>query len=172
MFTNVFAKKPFSGPQVVIDYLGRYTHRVAISNHRLVHVTKNAVSFKYKDYRDDKEKILKLTPLEFSRRFLQHVLPKGFAKIRHYGILSNKSKKVFISNILSFFERRKPSKSKFDPISHIQEKYGVNLLICPKCKSGILNRLVETPPNKGDPYFVPHYKFPSSFISLKTVLNW
>ena len=93
---NVFAKRPFAGPQQVIDYLGRYSHRVAITNHRIVHVTPDRVSFAYQDYRDGKKKVLNLSPIEFSRRFLQHVLPKGFAKIRHYGILSNKSK-VFIS---------------------------------------------------------------------------
>ena len=168
---NVFTKKPFSGPQVVIDYLGRYTHRVAISNHRLVHVANDGVAFKYKDYRDEKNKILMLSPLEFSRRFLQHVLPKGFAKIRHYGILSNKAKKIYITNILFFFDRRKASKSKFDPISHIMEKYGVNLLICPQCKSAKLQRKLEIPPNRGDPCFVPSNNFVISPFSFKTVVN-
>ena len=168
---NVFVKKPFSGPQVVVDYLGRYTHRVAITNHRIVDISNNGVAFKYKDCRDGKDKVLKLTPLEFSRRFLQHVLPKGFAKIRHYGILSNKAKKIYITDILFFFERRKAGKTKFDPISHILEKYGVNLLTCPHCKTGKLYRKEEIPPNKGDPLLVFSHNYIRSIHSSIAVVN-
>jgi len=168
---NVFVKRPFSGPKMVVDYLGRYTHRVAITNHRIVDVNHSGVAFKYKDYRDGNNKILKLTLEEFARRFLQHVLPKGFAKIRHYGILSNKAKKIHITNILLFFERRKASKTKFDPISHILEKYGVNLLICPLCKTGKLHRKLEIPPNKDDPLFVFSHNYIRSNYSNITVVN-
>jgi len=88
----VYAKEPFGGPEAVLAYLSRYTHRVAISNHRLVKADKNAVMFKYKDYRVDgpgRYKTMTLATHEFIRRFLVHVLPKGFHRIRHYGLLAN-----------------------------------------------------------------------------------
>ena len=168
---NVFAQKPFAGPQPVIDYLGRYSHRVAISNHRITMVTKKSVTFQYKDYRDGKDKHLVLTPLEFSRRFLQHVLPKGFAKIRHYGILANKAKNMFIPDILFYFERRCAAKSKFDPVKYFQEKYAVNILLCPYCKTGKLQRTSQIPPARGDPSLYLSSKFSAPHQSFKSLLN-
>jgi hypothetical protein len=88
----VYAKKPFGGPGAVLAYLSRYTHRVAISNRRLIAADANAVTFKYKDYRVEGEKRFKtmtLATAAFIRRFLSHVLPKGFHRIRHYGLLAN-----------------------------------------------------------------------------------
>ncbi len=104
---NVFAKTPFAGPRHVIQYLGRYSHRVAITNHRINHLSDQRVSFQYNDYHDNLNKVMTLTPIEFCRRFLMHVLPSGFAKIRHYGFLTNKVKNKYISEILLFLERRK-----------------------------------------------------------------
>jgi hypothetical protein len=90
----VYAKRPFAGPQQVLDYLGRYTHRVAISNHRLVSLSDDEVRFRYKDYaHGNRHKVMTLTPAEFIRRFLLHVLPAGFMRIRHYGILANRAKR-------------------------------------------------------------------------------
>ena len=87
----VYAKPPFGGPEQVLKYLARYTHRVAISNARLVALDDAGVTFNYKDYADDRRhKHLTLAPFEFIRRFLQHVLPSGFVKIRHYGLLANR----------------------------------------------------------------------------------
>lgn len=84
----VYAKPPFGGPEQVLKYLARYTHRVAISNHRLVKMEHGRVTFRYKDYADSREeKLLTLSAEEFLRRFVMHVLPKGFMKIRHYGLL-------------------------------------------------------------------------------------
>jgi hypothetical protein len=89
----VYAKQPFGGPQQVLDYLGRYTHRVAIANHRLVSVSDQQVRFRYKDYaRGNARKVLTLDAAEFIRRFLLHVLPTGFMRIRHYGIIANRAK--------------------------------------------------------------------------------
>ncbi len=86
----VYAKQPFGGPAQVIDYLGRYTHRVAISNHRLLKIQDGRVCFRWKDYRHGTvEKTLSLAALEFLRRFLLHVLPSGFVRIRHFGFLAN-----------------------------------------------------------------------------------
>jgi hypothetical protein len=88
----VYAKRPFAGPEQVLAYLARYTHRVAISNRRLLEVGDDHVSFRWKDYREDgsaRSKVMRLTPAEFMRRFLLHVLPDGFHRIRHYGLLAN-----------------------------------------------------------------------------------
>jgi Putative transposase/Transposase zinc-binding domain len=87
----VYAKRPFGGPNQVLKYLARYTHRVAISNARLLDVAGGQVSFRYKDYADsNQQKVMTLSADEFLRRFVQHVLPKSFVKIRHYGLLANK----------------------------------------------------------------------------------
>jgi Putative transposase/Transposase zinc-binding domain len=91
----VYAKRPFTGPQSVVEYLGRYTHKIAISNHRLKGMDKAGVRFSYKDYKHGSvKKEMTLDAAEFIRRFSQHILPKGFVRIRHYGILSSTSKKV------------------------------------------------------------------------------
>jgi hypothetical protein len=87
----VYAKRPFGGPEQVLKYLARYTHRVAISNARLMDVSNGQVTFRYKDYADaHKAKAMTLSADEFLRRFVQHVLPRGFVKVRHYGLLSNR----------------------------------------------------------------------------------
>lgn len=89
----VYAKRPFAGPQSVIEYLGRYTHKIAISNHRIKGVADDKVSFAYKDYKHGSaQKEMTLDALEFIRRFAMHILPKGFVRIRHYGIVSSTSK--------------------------------------------------------------------------------
>jgi hypothetical protein len=87
----VYAKRPFGGPEHVLHYLARYTHRVAISNHRLVNVTDTHVSFRWKDYaHHSKRRVMTLSHEEFLRRFLQHVLPRGFPRIRYFGLLANR----------------------------------------------------------------------------------
>ena len=96
----VYAKKPFGGPQAVLAYLSRYTHRVAISNRRLVAADDGGVSFRWKDYRIEgpgRWKTMTLTPHEFIRRFLMHVLPSGFHRIRHYGLLASGTRTVNIA---------------------------------------------------------------------------
>lgn len=88
----VYAKRPFAGPEQVLGYLARYTHRVAISNRRLIEIGDDHVSFRWKDYREDgsaRSKVMRLAPGEFMRRFLLHVLPDGFHRIRHYGLFAN-----------------------------------------------------------------------------------
>jgi hypothetical protein len=89
----VYAKRPFGGAGQVIEYLGRYTHKIAISNHRLQSIDAGKVVFNYKDYGDcGKVKTMTISAPEFLRRFCLHILPKGFRKIRHYGILSSRNK--------------------------------------------------------------------------------
>ncbi|RYD83009.1 MAG: IS91 family transposase, partial [Sphingomonadales bacterium] len=96
----VYAKPPFAGPQAVLAYLSRYTHRVAISNRRLIGFDERGVTFGYKDYRRDgadRQRLMTLSADEFIRRFLLHVLPRGFHRIRHYGLLASSSRKTSIS---------------------------------------------------------------------------
>lgn len=93
----VYAKPPFGGPEHVLHYLARYTHRVAISNHRLLSVSDSTVSFRWKDYaRASRARIMTLSCQEFLRRFLQHVLPKGFPRIRYFGWLANRTRKELL----------------------------------------------------------------------------
>ena len=98
----VYAKPPFGGPEAVLAYLSRYTHRVAISNARLVSADANTVAFRWKDYRiksRDRQKVMRLDIFEFIRRFLIHVLPGGFHRIRHYGLLASATRKANITRI-------------------------------------------------------------------------
>ena len=89
----VYAKRPFTGPESVVEYLGRYTHKIAISNHRMINHENDTVTFSYKDYKQGGvKKEMTLHALEFIRRFSLHILPKGFVRIRHYGIVSSSSK--------------------------------------------------------------------------------
>jgi hypothetical protein len=86
----VYAKAPFGGPQQVLRYLARYTHKIAISDHRIVDVNERFIAFKYKDYADNSAtKVMRLSPHEFVGRFLQHVLPRHFTRLRSYGFLTN-----------------------------------------------------------------------------------
>lgn len=125
----VYAKRPFIGPQSVIEYLGRYTHKIAISNHRIKNVEEGKVIFSYKDYKHASvKKEMTLDGMEFIRRFAMHILPKGFVRISHYGILSSTSKTayaVMIKEQLSPPAEVKNTKPK-------REIY--NPLQCPKCK--------------------------------------
>lgn len=97
---NVYAKRPFGGPQQVLEYLGRYTHKVAITSHRILSIDDTTITFKYKDYKDgNKQKQMTLSQEEFLRRFEQHILPKGFVKIRHSGFLSHQHKTERLQSI-------------------------------------------------------------------------
>src|SRR4051812_49662713 len=96
----VYAKPPFAGPEAVLAYLSRYTHRVAISNRRLLGFDESGVTFRYKDYRRDdgqRQRVMTLATDEFIRRFLLHVLPRGFHRIRHYGLLAASSRKASLA---------------------------------------------------------------------------
>jgi hypothetical protein len=119
----VYAKKPFAGPSAVLAYLSRYTHRVAISNSRLIAMDERGVTFKWKDYRvkngvkggangKTRHKTMTLAPEEFMRRFLSHVLPGGFHRIRHYGLLSNGSRKTSLPRARELLHVRAPPQAK------------------------------------------------------------
>jgi Putative transposase/Transposase zinc-binding domain len=107
----VYAKPPFAGPQAVLAYLARYTHRVAISNRRLVALDADRVTFRYKDYRrngQERYRTMTLVPGEFIRRFLLHVLPKGFHRIRHYGLFASAARQANIARVRELLVALKP----------------------------------------------------------------
>ena len=132
-----FIKETFNGAGNAIEYLGRYTHRIAISNSRILKVTDTNVTFAAKDYRNNKKIEVTLDGVEFIRRFLMHVLPKGFVKIRNYGILSNRMKKkqlkLIRKKLASQEYKSKLAGLKMDEI--ILALYGVNIKLCPCCQS-------------------------------------
>ncbi len=135
----VFAKKPFSGPEQVLTYLGRYTHRIAISNHRIKAVDNNEVTFTYKARSDEnKTKTMTLNAMEFIRRFLLHVLPSRFMKIRYYGFLANTNKKKSIPLIRRLIGKDMDIQVFINETT--QEKVlrltGHDILQCPNCKKG------------------------------------
>jgi hypothetical protein len=110
----VYAKPPFGGPKAVLAYLSRYTHRVAISNHRLISADAETVAFRWKDYRiksGDRQRIMRLATPEFIRRFLIHVLPDGFHRVRHYGLLASSARKTNIAKIRALLrvQRHEPN---------------------------------------------------------------
>lgn len=142
---NVYAKKPFGGPQQVIEYLGRYTHKVAITPQRIITADENHITFRYKDYRDgDKQKVMTVSSTEFTRRFEQHFLPKGFVKIRSYGYLKHYQKHKRLNEIRKQLHLPDaPLKVRVPVRIWMIEKHGKDILLCPKCEKGTM-LLMET----------------------------
>ena len=144
----VYAKPPFGGPQKVLEYLGRYTHRVAISNHRLLAMENGQVSFAWKDYRDGKKKQMTVPAEEFIRRFLLHSLPPGFQRIRYYGWLANchraanleLCRRLLSSPAVELLPKPKDYRDYYLALS------GKDLRKCPKCGTGTMVRLVVNAP--------------------------
>jgi hypothetical protein len=135
----VYCQKPFAGPKAIINYLGNYTHRVAISNNRIIELDQGQVTFRYKDYRINRaEKSITLQVTEFIRRFLQHILPDGFCKIRYYGILALRNLKErlevcrMVINRTTFF----PVLEGLSALEVWRTVTGHDPLCCPKCKTG------------------------------------
>jgi hypothetical protein len=147
----VYAKKPFGSPQTVLDYLGRYTHRVALSNNRIVKVENGQVTLSYRDRKDgDRKKTIALDAHEFIRRFLLHVLPDGFMRIRHFGFLANRSKKQALAQCRRLLKidaalPQSPKESAKDLLLRIT---GIDLSRCPCCQKGTLIVVAELPRTK------------------------
>jgi len=139
----VYAKPPFAGPQQVLDYVGRYTHRVAISNNRLLDIENDQVRFQWKDYRDgDQIKAMTLSADEFIRRFLLHLLPDGFQRIRYYGFLGNRYRREKLEQCRRLLgmplpaERTNSSSVEKDYRDRYEELTGQSLHQCPQCSQG------------------------------------
>jgi hypothetical protein len=136
----VYSKAPFAGPEQVLRYVARYTHRVAISNDRLLDIENGRVTFSWKDYRDNNQrKIMALAAGEFIRRFLMHVLPNGFKRIRHYGLLANccRARKLALCRQLLRMPPHQPGVHlKNDYRKRYEALTGRSLIQCPLCKHG------------------------------------
>jgi len=130
-------KETFKGAENVIEYLGRYTHKIAISNSRIRDIQPEGITFRYKDYKSGTNEMMCLKPVEFIRRFLMHVLPSGFVKIRHYGLLSNRSKKVKLKICRNLIKRcyQKPRLEGLSTPQILMELFGIDISKCPKCGS-------------------------------------
>ena len=145
----VYAKKPFGSPQTVLDYLGRYTHRVALSNDRIVKVENGQVTLSYRDRKDgDRKKTIPLEVHEFIRRFLLHVLPEGFMRIRHFGFLANRSKKQALAQCrrLLKMDPLLPQSQKESAKDVLLRITGFDLNRCPSCHNGTLIVVAALPP--------------------------
>ena len=148
----VYAKRPFAGPEQVLDYVGRYTHRVAISNNRLLDIAGGKVTFRYKDYRHDaQQKTMTLEAGEFIRRFLLHVLPEGFQRIRYYGFLANRYREQKLARCRELLAMPAPesadSEASKDYSQRCKELTGFSLWECPVCHRGRMLIIQILPPS-------------------------
>ena len=140
----VYAKRPFAGPKAVLAYLSRYTHRVAISNRRLVALDKHGVTFRWKDYRAQgrtRQKTMTLAPEEFMRRFLLHVLPDGFHRIRHYGLLANPRRRESLARIRTLLAVPAVDEMRPDPLP-VPAGIVPPAFVCPCCGAAMV--VIET----------------------------
>ena len=143
----VYAKQPFGSPQSVLDYLGRYTHRVALSNDRMLSAHSREVVFTYRDRKNaNRKKTMTLDAQEFIRRFLLHVIPKGFVRVRHFGFLANRSKSL-LSKCRQLLDLapampKLPQKSVHELMLQLT---GIDITRCPLCQKGTLVFLANLP---------------------------
>ncbi len=142
---NVYAKKPFGGPLQVLNYLGRYTHKVAITAHRIeaIDEVQQTIRFKYKDYHargtNKEQQVLTLPIIEFIRRYEQHILPKGFVKIRHYGYLKNYKRSERLRELFAILQLPAPPPKVQVPVKvRMLEKHGIDITLCAVCKTGTM----------------------------------
>ena len=153
----VYAKRPFAGPTQLLEYLGRYTHRVAISNERLVSHTDGVVRFRWRDYADgDRVKIMTLAAEEFIRRFLLHVVPGGFVRIRHFGFLANRTRRAKLARCRALLAQPAPAASAIESVPALMRRLtGIDIERCPVCQQGRLHvteiLTPTSPPTRGVP---------------------
>lgn len=148
----IYCKQPFLGPEQVIEYLGRYSHKIAISNHRIKSIANNKITFSYKDYADaNKTKLQTLDAGEFLRRFCMHILPPRFMKMRHYGFLSNRGKKKLKIHQMQLGKMPQP-KLKLNYKEVCKQLLHLDIDVCPCCKTGKMITLItfaaNAPPSK------------------------
>ena len=146
----VYCKPPFKNAACVVEYLGRYTHRVAISNNRIIALENGIVTFKWRDYKDNNRwKIMRLTAKEFIRRFLIHILPDRFMKIRHYGLLGNRNKTVKLALCKKLTHTPLVERLKLSTRELLLKLTGRDINMCPQCGLGKMRRtlnIAKSPP--------------------------
>ena len=156
----VYAKPPFAGPEAVLAYLSRYTHRVAISSRRLISFNEAGVTFRYKDYRrsgPDRQQVMTLAADEFIRRFLLHVLPRGFHRIRHYGLLASSARKANLALARALLDVAPPRPDNNTPEEPLDTRRP-----CPCCGGHMI--VIETFARWGQPRAPPHSPSPAGSI--------
>jgi len=151
----VYAKRPFAGPEAVLAYLGRYTHRTAIGNERLVSLSANTVRFRYRDYaRGERRRVMSLAAGEFLRRFCLHVLPRGFNRIRHYGLLANRNKRELLQRARAALHVpvATDTPAACEPVAAFWQRLAsIDIEACPHCASGRLRVLATIAPQPHPP---------------------
>lgn len=154
----VYAKQPFAGPKQVIEYMGRYSHKIAISNHRIKNVAEGKVTFSYKDYaQQGVQKHMTMEAVEFLRRFCLHILPPKFMKIRHYGILASRTKPMLrMQQMLMGIIVIKKEKTNWKEITNT--KLGFDVDACPCCKTGKMIRILSFDANAPPVFFLEQIK--------------
>jgi hypothetical protein len=142
-----YAKRPFAGPEQVLEYLGRYTHRVAITNNRIISIDNGTVTFTYRDRQDNnKIKPMGLTADEFIRRFLLHILPRGFMKIRYFGFLAHTNKKQAVFLIRRLLGVNSKAEKTKETIPEMMLRLtGTDITCCPRCKKGTMTIIKKLP---------------------------
>jgi hypothetical protein len=146
----VHAKEPIKQPEYVLEYVGRYTHRVAISNHRLVSLEDGRVTFTYKNRKTEQIQETTIEAVEFIRRFLLHALPNGFVKIRHYGFLANRDRTKNLAKIHKLHGLPKPEKSAEKSVREMMLTLtGIDISLCPCCGKGKMQIIEEIPQYTG-----------------------
>jgi len=140
----VYAKQPFDKPQHLLRYIGRYINRVAISNHRIISIENGQVSFSYHDNRDDKEKIMILSPDEFIRRFISHILPRGFRRLRYYGFMVNSLRKKKIKQCRELLSVSNPDQPYIPDIEDYLTRQSFEKDLCPECGIGSLHKVTNS----------------------------
>lgn len=143
----VYAKSPCSGVKSVLEYLGRYSHKIAISNHRIKAIDHSKVSFTYKNYRTNQYSLMELKASEFIRRFTQHILPKGFVRIRHFGICASRNK-TMLTDIRKQLLKKYPIKV----TSLVYPQWSKKPISCCKCKKGLLKNSKRILPIRDGPF--------------------
>jgi len=151
----VYAKPPFKSPEKLLDYLGRYTHKIAISNHRIIKMESGEVFFAWRDYADgNKKKIMTREASEFIRRFLLHVLPEKFVKVRYYGLLANRKSNTMLSQCRKLLDTVQTSNKNVNETwqEFLKRVCGMDLITCPFCKNGrMIRKEVIQPPRCNSP---------------------
>ena len=153
----VSVREPIKQPQHVLEYLARYTHRVAIANSRLLHLKDGLVTFRVKDRKHHKMRKVSISAVQFIGRFFLHILPQGFCRIRHYGFLANRDRKTHLNLIRRLLKWTFPLPRITHSLKEMMLKLtGININLCPCCKIGEMKMVIEIPPGIG--------KHPFSFI--------
>ena len=147
----VSVQKPITRPEYVLEYLGRYTHRVAVSNQRLISLKDGLVTFTYKNRKTNRIDTITIDAVEFIRRFLLHALPQGFVRVRHFGFLANRNKSANLAKLRRLLDLppQKDKAVKQSMEEMIRELTGVDITICPCCKKGKMQLVADIPRYSG-----------------------